>query len=148
MQAKGCDERQQNSLKITRVIDGCEPVEFRALFNRWSDVNEQKGLGKIHSINKIAKTVTANFDASILHSNHKLAAESQMIDDGSGTRQIWLVKDFEIYELDEASFGKFYSRNCYIVRYTYELENTQKHMLYYWIVSSRLKEDGDIFLFY
>lgn len=135
LQAKGYDERQQNSLKITRVIDGCEPVEFKALFNRWSDFNEQKGLGKAHSINKIANPVTTNFDASLLHSNHKLAAETQMIDDGSGNRQIWVIKNFEIHEVSADNYGRFHSKNCYIIRYSYQVENVQKHILYYWIVS-------------
>ena len=138
MQAKGYDEKQQNSIKITRVIDGCEPVEFRALFNRWSDSNEQKGLGKAHSINKIAKTVTTNFDAGLLHTNHKLAAESQMIDAGNGFKQIWYIKNFDIHELNEQSYGKFQNKCCYIIHYAYQLGYSKKNILYYWIVREEL----------
>ncbi len=135
LQAKGFDERQQNSLKITRVIDGCEPFEFKALFNRWPELNEQKGLGKSYSVNKVANTATTCFDADLLHCNHKLASETQMIDDGSGDRQIWLVNSFDIHEVSPSNFGRFHSNNCYIIRYSYQVENVAKHILYFWIVN-------------
>lgn len=139
LQAKGYDERQQNSIKVTRVIDGCEPVEFRALFNRWTDLNEQKGLGKTHAVNKIAKSPsTANFDATLLHTNHKLASDSQMIDDGNGFKQIWYVKDFDIHELNENNYGKFHTKSCYIIQYNYELGRSRKSIIYYWIVSKMI----------
>lgn len=37
LQAKGLDERQQYSIKVTRVLEGVEPIEFRALFQHWPD---------------------------------------------------------------------------------------------------------------
>lgn len=35
-----------------------------------------------------AKTIQTKFDASTLHSNHQLAAETQMFDDGSGRVEV------------------------------------------------------------
>ena len=35
-----------------------------------------------------AKTVQTKFDAATLHSNHSLAAETQMVDDGSGKVEV------------------------------------------------------------
>ena len=135
MQAKGFDERQQNLIKVTRVIDGCEPVEFKALFNRWPENNETKGLGRTYNINTIAKTIQAKFDSSVLHTNHQLAAESQMVDDGKGFKQIYYVQNFDIHKLDESKYGEFYSGDCYIVHYKYSVNQQEKHILYYWIVS-------------
>ena len=134
LQAKGYDERQQSAIKVTRVIDGSEPVEFRALFNRWPETNEQKGLGRSHSSNSVAKTVQARFDASILHANHQLAAESQMFDDGKDFKEIWFVQNFNLTKMNETKFGEFHSGDCYIVHYQYKINNTEKHILYYWIV--------------
>ena len=37
-----------------------------------------------------AKTVQTKFDASTLHSNTALAAETQMVDDGSGKTEVGL----------------------------------------------------------
>ena len=137
LQAKGYDERQQSAIKVARVIDGCEPVEFRALFNRWPEPNEQKGLGRSHSASSIAKTAQARFDASILHSNHQLAAESQMFDDGKGLKEIWFIQNFNLHKMNETKHGEFHSGDCYIVHYQYKLNNVDKHILYYWIVRLR-----------
>jgi hypothetical protein len=160
LQAKGFDERQQNSIKVTRVLDGAEPVEFKALFNRWPDVpfdsknsnsnslnagsngNGSNGTVRSHNINSVAKTITTYFDASLLHTNTQLASESQMVDDGRGFKEIWFVQNFEIQKLAEAKHGEFYSGDCYIIHYHYKVKNSDKHILYYWIVSLQL------FLFY
>jgi hypothetical protein len=134
LQAKGFDERQQSLIKVTRVIDGGEPVEFKALFNRWPEQNETKGLGRTYNINTVAKVVQTKFDASTLHSNHQLAAESQMVDDGKGFKEIWYIKNFNCEKLEESNFGEFHSGDCYIIHYKYVVNNAEKHILYYWIV--------------
>ena len=40
-------------------------------------------------VNKIAHTVQTKFDASTLHEQPKLAAATQMVDDGSGEKEVW-----------------------------------------------------------
>ena len=42
----------------------------------------------------VAKTVQTKFDASTLHSNRALAAETQMVDDGLGTTQVLELPNF------------------------------------------------------
>lgn len=138
LQAKGYDEKQQNAIKVTRVIDGGEPIEFKALFNQWPELNESKGLGRTFCVNSIAKTLQSKFDASVLHSNHQIAAESQMVDDGKGFKQIWFVSNFNIHELDPSKYSEFHTGDCYIIHYKYKLDNIEKHILYYWIVSEFL----------
>ncbi len=123
---------------MTRVIDGCEPVEFKALFNRWTEPNEtsaKHGLARPYSINSIAKSPQAKYDASLLHSNHQLAADSQMVDNGKGVKEIWVVKNFDIESLSQSKYGQFNSGDCYIIHYKYQLNNSEKHIFYYWIVS-------------
>ena len=34
---------------VTRVVDGGEPTEFKALFTSWKEHNQTIGLGKQHS---------------------------------------------------------------------------------------------------
>jgi hypothetical protein len=53
LKAKGFDEKLQRAIKVTRVVDGAEPTEFKALFNRWVNQNDQKRLGKACSSNHI-----------------------------------------------------------------------------------------------
>lgn len=135
MQAKGYDENQQNAIKVTRVFDGSEPVEFKALFNRWPEVNETKCLNRAIGGNSFAKTLQSRFDASVLHSNHHIAAESQLIDDGKGFKQIWYIHNFDLHKLDSTKYSEFYTGDCYIIHYKYKLDNIEKHIFYYWIVS-------------
>ncbi len=142
MQAKGFDERQQNSIKVARVIEGSEPVEFRALFNRWPESSGESKFaagptaGGRHHLpsSSVAKTVQTYFDAALMHANPQLAAESQMLDDGKASKEIWYVQSFDIHKLNEARHGEFRSGDCYIIHYTYRVNNSEKHILYYWIV--------------
>lgn len=43
-----------------------------------------------------AKTIQTKFDATTLHENRQLAAETQMFDDGSGRAEVILVWDYSL----------------------------------------------------
>jgi hypothetical protein len=126
------------------VIDGSEPVEFRALFNRWTEKSDtNKNVVRSFTMNnsansttKIAKTVQTKFDASVLHSNPAIASDLQMVDDGKGFKEIWYVQNFELHKLDETKYGEFHSGDCYLIHYKYFVNLSEKHILYYWIVIS------------
>ncbi|CAG2224676.1 unnamed protein product [Mytilus edulis] len=66
---------------VTRVVEGGEPTDFKCLFRDWP---QPKVEGKVYSRNRVAKTIQTKFDATTLHENRQLAAETQMFDDGSG----------------------------------------------------------------
>jgi len=51
----------------------------------------------LHVYISLAKTVQTKFDASTLHGNQALAAETQMVDDGSGTTQVCEYISVHIY---------------------------------------------------
>ncbi|GFN99904.1 villin protein quail, partial [Plakobranchus ocellatus] len=67
--------------QVTRVVEGAEPADFKCLFRDWP---QPPPPGKVYTRSRIAKTVQTKFDAATLHSNASLAAETQMVDDGSG----------------------------------------------------------------
>jgi hypothetical protein len=119
--------------RVTRVIDGGEPVEFRNLFKSWKDSNQSNGFGTTYNVGKIAKIIPEKFDPSVLHENHVLAAETQMVDDGCGDKEIFRVKNFDIIALSKEDYGKFYSGDCYLVIYTY---GAGKVIIYYWLGSN------------
>ena len=129
LQAKGYDERIQNAIKVTCINEAFEPIEFRALFSRWSD---SKYLINSNT-NKSVK-----FEASILHANPQLAAELQMIDDGSGSKKIWLISNSNISLLQDSKHGQFNSSNCYVIEYKYLVNGIDKYIIFYWIVSSNI----------
>lgn len=129
LQAKGYDERIQNAIKVTCINEAFEPIEFRALFSRWSD---SKYLINSNT-NKSVK-----FEASILHANPQLAAELQMIDDGSGSKKIWLINNSNISLLQDSKHGQFNSSNCYVIEYKYLVNAIDKYIIFYWIVCSNI----------
>ena len=64
-----------------------------------------------------------------------MSSSSGNPDDGSGSKQVWRVKSFELVPVREESHGVFYSGDCYVVLYTY-LKNTKEyHIVYFWLVS-------------
>ena len=72
-----------------------------------------------------------------MHNNRKTSVSSSggNPDDGSGSKQVWRVKSFELVPVPEESHGVFYSGDCYVVLYTY-LKNTKEyHIVYFWLVS-------------
>lgn len=126
--------------RVTRVIDGGEPVEFKNLFRNWKDSNQTNGLGTTCNVGSIAKVMPDNFDPSMLHENHAIAAQTQMVDDGSGDKQVFRIKQFDALRVDAPDVGKFYSGDCYIIVYTYGHNNA---IIYFWIGSqSSVDERG------
>ncbi|XP_045178411.2 villin-1-like isoform X2 [Mercenaria mercenaria] len=118
-----------NSTSVTRVIEGGEPTDFKCLFKSWP---MPVATGKAYNNNRIAKTVQTKFDASTLHSNTALAAETQMVDDGSGKTEIWRVHDFDLQPICMKEIGQFYGGDCYVILYTYLVNGRENYIIYYW----------------
>ena len=128
LQAKGYDEQIQNAIKVTCVNENYEPVEFRALFSRWSESK--------YSINSNSKSLQVKFEAHVLNANIQLAAELQMVDDGSGSKKIWNIdNNLVISLLDDSKHGQFHSSNCYVIQYKYLVDGVDRFIIFYWIVS-------------
>lgn len=88
--------------------------------------------------NKPPKIALSKFDATFMNERITLAAEMQLVDDGSGFLRIWRVKKADCLEIAKDRHGMFYSGDCYVVLYSYEVNSKQKHMLYYWLVCSKI----------
>ncbi|XP_054284246.1 villin-1-like isoform X2 [Macrosteles quadrilineatus] len=117
---------------ISRVVEGGEPTEFKALFLSWK---EKEIITNINNINKMpvkAKVVTMQ-DATTLHESPRLAAESQLVDDGSGTTTVWRVVQSELELVPKPCHGTFYAGDCYLVKYSYFARGQERHILYYWL---------------
>ncbi|XP_041374750.1 advillin-like isoform X3 [Gigantopelta aegis] len=124
-------KKQYNkSTPVTRVIDGGEPVDFKCLFKDWPQPTPP---GKVYTNSRIAKTVQTKFDAATLHSNHALAAETQMVDDGSGKVEVWRVDNFELHEVPSAHHGEFFGGDCYVIQYTYKVNKRENYIVYFWL---------------
>lgn len=87
------------------------------------------------SVGKIASKINTKFDAATLHDKPKLAAESQLVDDGTGERTVWRIEKFQLVSLPEEFHGVFFSGDCYVVKYKYSAGGSEKYLIYYWLVS-------------
>ncbi|XP_019873520.1 advillin isoform X2 [Aethina tumida] len=119
--------------KVTRVVDGHEPTEFKMLFPFWKSEQQSK-------LNK-PKMLVSKFDAETMEDRPFLAAETQLIDDGSGSITIWRVRQNNIVEIPKERHGFFFSGDCYIILYSYQPTTELKHLLYCWLGSHATQED-------
>ncbi len=63
--------------------------------------------------------VQTKFDARTLHEQPAVAAESRMVDDGKGAKEVFRVDNFDLLQVAEEDHGRFYSGDCYVVLYAY-----------------------------
>ncbi|XP_071440008.1 advillin-like [Hetaerina americana] len=124
---------------VTRVIDGAEPLEFRSLFAKWKLPNTASPGSLFKSpTGRIARThsVAQKFDAMTMHEQTSVAAQMQMIDDGTnGKKLVWRVEEMALVPVPEESYGIFYEGDAYVVQYSYTPPgtNAERHILYYWL---------------
>ncbi|XP_032073181.1 villin-1 [Thamnophis elegans] len=112
--------------------DGAESAVFRQLFQKWTVHNQTTGIGKTHTIGKIAKVEQVKFDANSLHARPDLAAQHKMVDDGSGETQVWRIENLELAPVEGRNFGHFYSGDCYLILYKYLVYNKIHYIIYIW----------------
>lgn len=51
------------------------------------------------------------------------------------TFQVWRIEDLELAPVDPEGYGYFYGGDCYLILYTYLLNNKKCYLLYIWQVS-------------
>ncbi|KAG5887879.1 hypothetical protein JTB14_015531 [Gonioctena quinquepunctata] len=127
-------KKYPSNTKVTRVVDGHEPVEFKMLFVSWRD--EAKALKPTILVHK--------YDAITMEDRPSLAAETQLIDDGTGSSTIWRINQSHLIEVPKERHCYFFAVDCYIILYTYQNASEQKHLLYCWLGSHASQEEIDI----
>uniref|UniRef100_A0A8D3B432 Scinderin n=1 Tax=Scophthalmus maximus TaxID=52904 RepID=A0A8D3B432_SCOMX len=114
--------------QIQVLPEGGETPMFKQFFLGWKDRDQSEGLGKVFVTERIARIEQVEFDASKLHESHHMAAQYNMVDDGSGDTQIWRVESSGRVPVDTKSYGQFYGGDCYIILYTYG----KRQIVYTW----------------
>ncbi|NXA22796.1 VILI protein, partial [Ibidorhyncha struthersii] len=112
--------------------DGSESTIFRQLFQKWTVPNQTSGLGKTHTVGKVAKVEQVKFDATTLHAKPQMAAQQKMVDDGSGEVEVWRVENQELVPVEKKWLGHFYGGDCYLVLYTYTVGPKVNRIIYLW----------------
>ncbi|XP_041040598.1 advillin [Carcharodon carcharias] len=120
------------STNVVILNDGAESAIFKQLFKKWTVKWQTQGLGKKHTVGKIAKVEQTKFDVTELHARPDLAARQRMVDDASGKVEVWRIEDNEPVPVDPKTYGQFYGGDCYLVLYTYLRANRTAYILYMW----------------
>ncbi|NWZ42132.1 VILI protein, partial [Brachypodius atriceps] len=121
-----------DSTSVETENDGSESAVFRQLFQKWTLPNQSSGLGKTHTVGKVAKVEQVKFDATTLHARPEMAAQQKMVDDGSGEVEVWRVENNELVPVEKKWLGHFYGGDCYLVLYTYHVGPKVNRIIYIW----------------
>uniref|UniRef100_A0A8D3DL64 HP domain-containing protein n=1 Tax=Scophthalmus maximus TaxID=52904 RepID=A0A8D3DL64_SCOMX len=119
---------------VETVNDGAESALFKQLFQRWTVKDQTQGLGKGYTRGKVAHVTQEKFDASLMHVMPEVAAQERMVDNGTGQVEVWRVENLELVPVDPQRHGYFYGGDCYLILYTYLVNNKQCYLLYIWQV--------------
>ncbi|KAI4894107.1 hypothetical protein NFI96_020169, partial [Prochilodus magdalenae] len=126
-------EKKYSSKTQVQVLPaGSETALFKQFFSDWLDKDQTTGPTKAYTIGRIAQVEQIPFDASTLHSNKAMAAQHNMVDDGSGKVQIWRVENGARAAVDPTLYGQFYGGDCYIILYSYRQGSREQHIIYTW----------------
>ncbi|XP_026857817.2 advillin isoform X2 [Electrophorus electricus] len=121
-----------HTTNVQAMNDGGESALFKQLFQSWTVKDQTVGLGRTHTVGKVAKVSQEKFDATRMHVMPEVAAQERMVDDGSGQVQVWRIENLELAEVDPKTYGYFYGGDCYLVLYTYEVHRKKNYILYMW----------------
>ncbi|XP_035007781.1 advillin isoform X1 [Hippoglossus stenolepis] len=125
-------KKYPNTTNVETVNDGAESALFKQLFQRWTVKDQTQGLGKAHTKGKVANIKQEKFDASLMHVMPEVAAQARMVDNGTGQVEVWRIENLELVPVDLKRYGYFYGGDCYLILYTYLVNNKQCYLLYIW----------------
>lgn len=120
------------STNVETMNDGAESAVFKQLFQKWTTKDQTAGLGKTHTVGKTAKVEQVKFDATTMHAKPELAAQQKMVDDGTGEVEVWRIENLELVPVERRWLGHFYGGDCYLILYTYKVNNKICYILYIW----------------
>ncbi|XP_030632518.1 advillin [Chanos chanos] len=121
-----------HTTNVETVNDGAESALFKQLFQSWTVKDQTVGLGKTHTVGRVAKVSQEKFDAARMHVMPAVAAQERMVDDGSGQVEVWRIENLELVAVEPKWHGYFYGGDCYLVLYTYEVHGKKSYLLYMW----------------
>ncbi|KAM4687603.1 scinderin-like [Discoglossus pictus] len=97
--------------------NGETPI-FKQFFKDWKDRDQSEGFGKAVTKGTVSHIKQVPFDASKLHESPQMAAQHNMVDDGTGDVEIWRVENNGRVAVDPETYGQFYGGDCYIILYS------------------------------
>uniref|UniRef100_A0A8C2F9F1 Advillin n=1 Tax=Cyprinus carpio TaxID=7962 RepID=A0A8C2F9F1_CYPCA len=108
------------TIKVEAISDGGESALFKQLFKSWTVREQTAGLGRTHTVGRVADVTQEKFDAAKMHVMPDVAAQERLVDDGSGQKQVWRIENLEMVEVEPEMHGYFYGGDCYLILYSYD----------------------------
>ncbi|KTG31835.1 hypothetical protein cypCar_00035546 [Cyprinus carpio] len=118
--------------KVEAISDGGESALFKQLFKSWTVREQTAGLGRTHTVGRVADVTQEKFDAAKMHVMPDVAAQERLVDDGSGQKQVWRIENLEMVEVEPEMHGYFYGGDCYLILYSYDVNGRNSYILYMW----------------
>lgn len=88
--------------QIQVLPEGGETPIFKQFFRDWKDKDQSDGFGKVYVTEKVARIEQVEFDATKLHESPQMAAQHNMVDDGSGKVEVQYGCSFVLFLLFRA----------------------------------------------
>nr|XP_020770505.1 villin-like protein isoform X3 [Odocoileus virginianus texanus] len=123
IQAKG----YPSYTSVEVMDDGAESAGFKQLFRSWPGPQR-----KNKNLSGMGKLLQVKLDVGKLHSQPELAAQLRMVDDASGSVQMWCIQESRRQPVDRKHHGQLCADGCYLVLYAYQKMGLGQHVLYLW----------------
>lgn len=95
-----------NGVSVGRAIETSEPIEMKALVRGW-EPSKNRPL-----------SLPPSFEPDYMNERPRMAAECQLVDDGSGEKTLWRVTEKEgMVQIEDK--GIYYAEACYVMCYKY-----------------------------
>ncbi|KAJ8670550.1 hypothetical protein QAD02_001809 [Eretmocerus hayati] len=123
---------------VGRALEGREPPELRAWIRGCRKSSASSSRGAIGNGGSALQQIIlpVSFEPSYMSERPKLAAECQLVDDGSAERQLWLMvksgsggHKLEPLPKDQSVL---YAEACYVLSYKYGYGRTARTIVYCW----------------
>jgi advillin len=121
------DHGMPMSTAIERVSEGNETGSFKAEFHVWEPPMKLH----VNTSNVAGRPVEVAADVGSLL--NRRAADEAMVDDGSGTVQLWVIQNFQKVEVNPANYGEFFVGDSYILLYSYKKGRSDEYIIYFWL---------------
>ncbi|XP_076291847.1 villin like protein quail isoform X2 [Lasioglossum baleicum] len=119
-----------NGVSVGRTIETYEPTEMKTLVRGW-------GPSKARPL-----SLPPSFEPDYMNERPRMAAECQLVDDGSGEKTLWRVTQKEGTVLIEDK-GIYYAEACYVMCYKYGQGRRSKCIVYCWEGVHSVKVDRE-----
>ncbi|XP_048515379.1 villin-1 [Athalia rosae] len=110
-----------NGTPVARAIEGQEPSEMKSMLRGWEN-REKKG----------PLILPGQFESDYMAERPRMAADCELVDDGSAERIVWKVETKEQSHDMVEDTGIYYAEACYVMRYRYGAGRKSRVVVYYW----------------